>query len=537
MKETMNITLSKQKLIVYIVLTVLTIAVYGQVSHFDFVNLDDNMMVYENVHIQKGFTAEGLRWAFTTNHADLWSPLIWLSLMLDYRFYGLNAGGYHITNLIWHLLSALLLFGFLNRATKTLWPSAFAAAVFALHPLHVESVAWVTERKDVLSAFFWMLTLFLYVRYTEKPSAGKYLVVLLSFFCGLISKPMIVTLPVIMILLDYWPLNRFETKKENMILWQVKEKASFFILSAVFSAVTFYVQYYVPSTKDYTAQTPIPLDLRLSNAAVSFVTYLEKTFWPHGMGFFYPLPASIPAWQAFGALLLILAVTVFVLAAIKRAPYLFVGWTWFVIAILPVIKILQIGNDAMADRYHYLPSIGLSVMVAWGVSALFKSESARKYILFPSALAAVALLAALSWHQLGYWKNSITLFGHTAQVTEGNYLAYSRMGNAYGREGNFQKAIACFDEVIRIRPDYVIAYNGRGLCYNALGMHERAIEELNQAVRLNPKYAPAYVNRAISYFVLGDAVSGCLDAQRACELGNCMSLQQAQANGFCINAK
>ncbi len=531
----MNINSSKQKLIVYIVLTVVTIVVYGQVSHYGFINLDDNMMVYENGHIQTGITADALRWAFTTNHADLWSPLLWLSLLADYQLYGLNAGGYHITNLILHLLGALMLFWFFDRATKSLWPSAFVAAVFALHPLHVESVAWITERKDVLSAFFWMLTLCLYVRYIEKPVAGRYLAVLFSFFCGLISKPMIVTLPVIMILLDYWPLNRFEARKGSRVLWQVKEKAPLFILSAVFSLITFYVQYYVPSTKDYSLQTPIPLDLRLSNAAVSFVSYLEKTLWPRDMAIFYPLPASIPAWQAFGALLMILAVTVFVIAAIKRAPFLFVGWFWFAIAILPVIKLLQIGKDAMADRYHYLPSIGLSVMVIWGVSTLFKSESTRRYILLPSALAAVALLAAVSWHQCGYWKNSITLFGHTAQATKDNYLAYSRLGNAYGREGNFQKAIACFDEVIRIRPDYVIAYNGRGLSYNALGMPQRAIEELNQAVRLDPKYAPAYINRAISYLVLGDTVSGCRDAQSACELGNCMALQQAQANGFCRN--
>ena len=413
MLDKINISPKKQKLIVYIILTVATLAVFWQVNQYDFVNLDDQVYVTENDHIQSGITPEGFCWAFSTTYAGFWHPLTWLSLMLDDQLHGLNAGGYHLTNLILHILSTLLLFWLFNRMTGAIWKSAFVAAFFALHPLHVESVVWIAERKDVLSAFFWMLTLCLYVYYTEKPVIKRYLLVLFGFVCGLMSKSMVVTLPVVMIFLDYWPLRRFEFTENNCVLWQLKEKTPFVIFSAVSFVLTIYSQYN-PSVKYY------PLSSRIANAPVSFVTYLEKTFIPNDLAAFYPFPVQIPLWQVLGSTLLILAVSAVVIIAVKRLPYLFSGWLWYAITLLPVIGIIEVGDFAMADRYTYLPSIGVAIMLAWGIPSLIKSENIRKKILFPVSIATIAIMAVLAWQQCGYWKNSIELWNHALHVTRDN---------------------------------------------------------------------------------------------------------------------
>jgi len=567
----LNIGDHKKKFFIYIILVLVTLAVYWQVHGFDFINFDDQVYLINNINFQSDVTPDVLRWAFTTNHADLWNPFLWLSFILDYQFYGLNPGGYHITNLILHILSALLLFLLINRTTQTVWPSAFVAAIFALHPLHVESVAWATERKDVLSAFFWMLTLCLYAWYTEKPSVRKYLLVFFSFFCALMSKSMVVTLPAIMILLDYWPLNRFETQKNkiNLILWQLKEKTPFFILSAVFSIITFYVQYYIPSLRHFPVLKPSPLDSRLANAAVSFVTYLEKTFWPHDMAVFYPYPSHIPTWQVIAASMLIIVISALVIFMIKRLPYLFVGWLWYVITILPVIKIVQIGSDAMADRYHYLPSIGISIMVVWGFLSLIRNESVRKYILFPSAVAIVALLAVLTWQQCGYWKNSIELWGHALKVTRDNALAHGNYASALYEEGNIEEALSHYNKAILLKPDKedgsfynsrgaifhlknqfqlalndyskaininaanYRAYNNRGITYATIGRIDLALEDFNKAAFYKPDFADAYDNRTFIYYKQGNKASCCYNAKKACELGKCENWEALVNEGFC----
>ena len=399
MLNKINISPDRQKLIVYLVLTVVTLATFWQVHQYDFIDFDDHVYVTENSHIQSGITLDGFRWAFSTRYADLWNPLVWLSFMFDYQLHGLNAGGYHLTNLILHLMSSLLLFWLFNRMIGAIWRSAFVAALFALHPLHVESVAWIAERKDVLSAFFWMLTLCLYVYYTEKPSIRRYLPVLLCFACALMSKPMVVTLPIVMILLDYWPLDRLQSrkivtntpevmsvstnkgKKKNKLkketlnenisppsnqklsetkiagiipLWQLLEKIPFFILSAVLVIITLYTPNN-PAKLETTYLEQLPLISRIANAPVAFVTYLVKTFWPHDLAFFYPFPDQIPLWQVLGASLLILVINVAVIVMMKRLPYLFAGWMWYAITIAPVIGIIQISKSApyaMADRYH-----------------------------------------------------------------------------------------------------------------------------------------------------------------------------------------
>ncbi len=482
----------KQILIVYIVLIFSTLAVFWQVNRFDFVNIDDAVYVTENNFVCSGITLDGFRWAFITTYAEFWHPLTWLSLMLDSNFYGLNAGGYHLTNLLLHILSTLMLFWLFLRMTKEIWKSAFVAALFALHPLHVESVAWIAERKDVLSAFFWMLTLCLYVFYTEKPVVKRYLLVLLCFVCGLMSKSMVVTLPVVMLLLDYWPLGRLQSNNNKLSeikiagiipLWQLQEKTPFFIFSAISSIITFYAQY-KSSIKDF----PFPFGSRMANAPVSFVTYLERIFWPHDLAFFYPFSDQFPVWQVCGSVLLILAISAVVIVVMKRLPYLFVGWLWYTITILPVIGIIHvgIGKHAMADRYTYLPSVGIVIMLAWGIPLLIKSEDIRKKILVPAGIVVLVILAFLTWKQCRYWENSIELFSHTLHITPDYTNGYYNRGIAYDKIGQYQLAINDYNKAISLDANYVNAYNNMGIVYGKLGQYQRAIENFNRAIGLAP---------------------------------------------------
>jgi tetratricopeptide (TPR) repeat protein len=497
MLNRINLNSDRQKLIIYLTLTVVTFTVFWQVNLYDFTNFDDPLYVTENSHIQSGITLTGIRWAFATTYADsLWHPLIWLSLMLDYQLFGLNAGGYHITNLILHIFSTLLLFWLFNRMTGAIWKSAFVAAIFALHPLHVESVAWIAERKDVLSAFFWMLTLCLYVYYTEKPVIKRYLPVVFCFVLALMSKPMVITLPVILILLDYWPLKRFEFREGNFVLWQLKEKIPFFILSAVFSLITIYTQYN-PSIKYF------PFGLRIANASVSYITYLEKTFMPSDLAVFYPYPAQIPLWQVLGATLLILVISALVIGAAKRLPYLFVGWLWYAITLLPVIGIVQSGEQAMANRYHYLPSIGIAIILAWCIPLFFTHQNLRKIILFPAGVFFISILSFITWQQCGHWQNSIKLWNYNLQITKNNALAHNNLGLALFTNGKSKEAIGHYNKAIRLIPDNVIFYNNRANSYAALGQLKRAIEDYNEAIRLNPHFSDAYCNLGIIQIKLG----------------------------------
>ncbi|MCE5210493.1 MAG: tetratricopeptide repeat protein [Deltaproteobacteria bacterium] len=528
MSNELNINVGKQKLIVYIVLIIAALVVYWQVSQFDFLNYDDPVYVTENSHIQSGITLKGIDWAFSTTHAEFWHPLTWLSLMFDYELYGLNAGGYHVTNIILHILSVLLLFRLFHRMTGALWKSAFVAAFFALHPLRVESIAWISERKDVLSAFFWMLTLCLYVYYVEKPAIKRYLLVLFSFICGLMSKPMLVTLPVIMILLDYWPLKRFESQKGSLFLWQLREKIIFFIVSAVFSIITIYAQPGI-STNDLS----FPLESRIINALGSFVVYIGKTFWPGNLTVCYPFIAQAPAWQVSGAVLLILAVSAAVILANRRWPYLFAGWFWYAVALLPVIGIIPGGYNAMADRYVYLPSIGIAIMMAWGVPLLFKSENLCKKILFPAALAFLIIMSVLTWKQCGYWRDSLTLFSHALHVNSHNYHAHINVASYLVKENNFKEALYYYDKAIEIKPDKADAYNNRGIVYAKMGRYQLAIDDFNKAISLQPDNANIFTNRATFYLNQGNEKLGCKDARKACDLGNCSILDIAQGNGHC----
>lgn len=495
----MNLSTEKNKLMLGIILTIITLAVYWQVTQYEFVSFDDNIYVTENSHIRSGITLDGILWAFSTRYFDGWHPLVWLSFILDYEFFGLNAKGYHLTNLILHILNTLLIFLLFSRMTGVIWRSAFIAAFFALHPLHVESVAWISERKDVLSAFFGILTLCAYVYYTEKPDIRRYLPVLLLFICALTCKPMVVTLPVIMMLLDYWPLSRCrsrsESGKNNFFLWQLKEKAPFFILSAFFVVMTVYAHPDRPVRR-------FPLDDRLSNAFVSFVAYLGKSFWPHNMAVFYPFPAQIPLWQIAGASLLMITVTLIVFKIARRFPHVFVGWLWYVIMIVPVIGVIQVSNHAMADRYTYLSSIGIAVVVGWGVPALFKKEEHKKKILFSAGIAFLTMLSILTWKQAHYWKNTTTLFEHALNVTEKNYIAHNNLGVILFEKGKIAEAVFHFNKSIHIEPDYIDAYINLGNAYAKQGESGKAFDNFNKAITLNPDHLnnfDAYNNRGIAY--------------------------------------
>jgi protein O-mannosyl-transferase len=552
-----NINSSKQIRIIYVFLIIVTIAVFAQVTQMGFINYDDDVYVTGNSHLQSGITMKGICWAFGKPYAEFWHPLTLLSLMMDYQLYGMNPLGYHLTNLILHILSTLLLFWLFNRMTGAVWRSALVAAVFALHPLHVESVAWISERKDVLSAFFWILTLCLYVYYTEKPFLRRYLLVLFCFVCGLMSKPMLVTLPVVMILLDYWPLKRFILNRDNVILWQLREKTPFFIFSAIFSIITIRAQSIM--------HVEYPLTLRIANAPVSFITYLEKIFWPSDLAFVYPFPNQIPAWQVAGSTVLIIAVSIAVILSRKKLPYLFVGWFWYAITILPVIGIVSVG-DPMADRYIYLPSIGVVIIMAWSIPVLIKSAVRRKIILFPAGVAVLAILSVLTWKQCVYWKNSVDLFNHTLRVTKNNFLAYNNLGlaltdegkvneaidnynkgirimphvmifnnrgRAFGELGQYKLALEDFNKALRLDPNYYIAYFNKGIVYGKLSQYKPAIEEFNKSILINPDYAEAYHRRGVAYLLQDDKTNGCRDAQKACDLGHCQLFEFVVSRGYC----
>jgi tetratricopeptide (TPR) repeat protein len=483
-------------LIIYIVLVLSSLTVFWQVNEFDFVNLDDTTYITSNSHIQSGITWKELRWAFSTTHGEYWHPVTWLSLMLDYHFFGLNAGGYHIINLILHILSTLLLFWLFNRITGTIWQSAFVAAVFALHPLHVECVAWIAKRRDILSAFFGILTLCLYVYYTEKPLLKKYALIFFPFVLALMSKPMVITLPVIMVLLDYRPLNRFQSVQGNFILWQLREKSPFLILAGLFSLVTIYA-------RDDTFMTHFPLTSRISNAVISFVTYLGKTFYPHDLIVLQLFPLHIPLWNMLFSTILIIFVSLAVILTLKYSPYLLVGWLWYTITILPMLGIIQYGHLSMSDHHTYFPLIGITIMMAWGIPLLFPSENSRKKILFPAGIAAITILAVLTWRQCNYWKNSITLFSHTLQITNNNYIAHNYLGSEFLKNKDFKKAIAHYNDAIRLKPDMVNYYGDRANAYFQIGQYYRALEDYSKAIQLRPLEGQYYSNRGNAYVKLG----------------------------------
>jgi protein O-mannosyl-transferase len=556
----------------------LTLITFWPLLHHEFVNYDDPIYVTENPRVASGLSWQNVGWALRTGHAANWHPVTWLSHMLDVQLFGLNPGWHHFTSLLFHAANTVLLFGLLHRMTQAAGRSAVVAALFAVHPLHVESVAWVAERKDVLSGFFFMLTLWAYVRYVEQstlhapgsdvttcapgaerqstenhPTAAPfpvsrftfyvlryYLLALLFFALGLMSKPMLVTLPFVLLLLDYWPLDRCELKTQNsklktILLLLVREKIPFFVLSAATSVVTMLVQSQGGAVRSMGA---FPFSQRLGNAAVACFCYLGQTFWPVNLAVFYPMPDRVPLGLfalAVGVLGCVTAASLFrfPVFGFRTSKAASMGWFWFLIMLIPVIGLVQVGMQQRADRYMYLPSIGLFVLLVWGCAEWWPGKL-TKVGLAAGAIAGCALAAHV---QVGHWQNSERLFRHALEVTRGNYIAHNNLGYALFTQGKVDDAIAHyesalqlnpnyedahsnlgralaaqgkyaaagvhFEAVLKLRPDDFKAHNNLGNVLAEQGRHPEAVLQFQEALRLKPNHAGAHNNLAISYQELG----------------------------------
>jgi tetratricopeptide (TPR) repeat protein len=484
-------------------LTAAVLLIYWPVTGYDFISLDDNLYVVENASLQKGISLTGLAWAMGTFHTTNWHPLTWLSFLVDYELFGLNPAGYHFGNLILHLLNTLLLFLLLWRMTGAVWKGAAVTALFAIHPLNIESVVWIAERKNLLSTFFWILTLLVYARYAEKPEWKRYSMILVCFILGLMAKPMLVTLPFILLLLDYWPLQRFSLSGRNrsggiqdragqrkFLILPLLEKIPLILLSLLSAWVTFYAARSGGAVKTIAA---FPLIGRIENAIISYAMYLYKMLWPTDLAIFYPYPVGRPLWQVGLSILFLVAVTVFVCIKGRTHRYLITGWFWYGITLLPVIGLVQVGFQSMANRYAYISLIGIFMIVAWGVPDLLKRFSGRRYL--PAVSVAVILAFAFCTKSaLPDWKNSETVFQQALKVTKNNHIAELGMGNVWFGRGDLSKAQDHYLVSLRIKPDFEEAYNNLGVVYGGLAKPQEAEAAFRQALALNPDYAEARIN-------------------------------------------
>jgi cytochrome c-type biogenesis protein CcmH/NrfG len=469
---------------------VLTWAVFGQTVRYDFVNYDDPRYVYQNTRITGGISLANVGWAFTHIHSENWHPLTTITHMLDCQLYGLKAGWHHLTNVLLHCLAVILLFMALERMTGALWRSAFVAAVFAVHPLHVESVAWIAERKDVLSALFFMLTLLAYLHYTRAPSIGRYLKVALVVALGLMSKPMLVTLPFVLLLLDYWPLGRIGAQRSHrgrQMLQLVLEKIPLIALSAVSSIVTFLAQ---RGAIGWTEQ--LPVSARISNSLVAYVVYIRQMFWPAGLAVFYPHPENrLPVWEISLALIVLIGITGAAFVLRKRAPYFIIGWLWYLGMLVPVIGLVQVGWQGHADRYTYLPQIGLYIAVTWAATDLTRSWRFQRIAL---GAAVLVIVAALTWWarvQTSYWRNSETLFTHALVVTTNNDVALNNLGILYLEKGQLDDAISRLQAAIDLRPENGPAHNNLAKALLQKGDITKAMVHYRKFLEIEPENVEA----------------------------------------------
>jgi Flp pilus assembly protein TadD len=480
-----------------IALTVIIGAVYMQVGNHPFFGFDDADYVTNNPYIENGITGKSLVWALTSVEAYNWHPVTWLSHISVAHFFGMDPRTHHLTNVAIHILATLLLFLLLFRLTDALWQSLFVAALFALHPLHVESVAWVAERKDVLSALFCFLTLHFYSHYVSKRKPLLYLLALLSFVLGLMSKSMLVTLPALMLLMDYWPLCRLQPQcrkqaehhPRDSMAGCIREKLPFFACSLISAVITIYAQNKGGVVRGL---QEIPFLLRCENALVAYVTYIGKTLWPHNLAFFYPFPVSIPLWKIAGSLLIMLVLSVAAIRTRHSFPYLAVGWFWFLITLVPVIGLIQVGGQSMADRYTYIPITGLFMAATWGASDLLKVFRYRKAILALIAGAVIFASILLTWRQIGYWRDNISVYQHTLHVTSGDYLIHSFLGAALADNGELDAALHEHSEALRLHPNDTTVHYNLALALVSAGEPEPAIREFQAAILLDPNNVQAH---------------------------------------------
>jgi tetratricopeptide (TPR) repeat protein len=470
-------------LLICLILSLVTFASYWQVKNNALIDFDDPLYVTENKGIQSGFTIESFKWAFITNQAYNWHPLTWLSLMLDYRLFGLGPAGYHLTNLVFHIANTLLLFYVLFLMTGALWRSAFVAALFALHPLHVESVAWVSERKDVLSTFFWLLTMWFYVRYVKRPSFASYIPIFISLALGLMAKQMLVTLPFVLLLIDYWPLNRFLNSKFS-ILNSIIEKIPLFALSLIASLIVLYVQSKATLVRGI---HQFPIGFRIENALLAYAGYIGKLFYPLNLGILYPYPLTDPPmWQVAAAGLLLLGITIVVFRFSNNRRWLIIGWFWYLGTLVPVIGLVQVGLQSMADRYTYIPLIGLFIIVSWGAAELAEKLKCKPAVLAASAVVVLSFLSFLTYRQVSFWKDSITLFEHTVAVTRDNDILHYNLGRLYLQQGVPDKAIFHWTQAVSIKPDQPTIHKNLASLLAQNGNIDEAIDHYRQALIYKP---------------------------------------------------
>ena len=500
--------------IILILLIASTLVVFWQVRNHDFVNLDDIDYVTGNDQVGNGWTKDGIRWAFTSTLHGHWHPLTWLSHMTDCQLFGMNPGRHHLVSVLLHVINTILLFQVLSGMTKETWRSAFVAALFALHPLHVEPVCWVSDRKDVLSTLFWMLAAGAYFMYTKKPGLSRYLLVLGAFLLGLLAKPVVVTLPFVLLLLDYWPLKRFATppskgeeENENLedrddgpkagslfhLFW---EKALFFIVAGIFVFIAVSV---MKSGKlpNLGAQAMVPAEIHFDKALFHYAVYMGKLFWPVDLAIPYLEPSAVTNRQLWGSALILMAVTILVFWKGRRHPYLPTGWLWYILTLLPASGLVKGGPYVIADRYTYVPLIGLFIMIAWGVPDLLEKWRHRRLALGLAALLVIIGLLICTWIQIGHWKDSVTLFTHTIKVTKNNYVGHNNLGFALMKQDRFPEAKEHLLEALRLKPEYAKAHNNLGVTSTKLGEIDEALSHFSEAVRIMPDLLDAHNNLGV----------------------------------------
>ena len=542
-------TFGRPDLLIMLGLVVMTLAIYAQVIGHQFITLDDDVYIKENAMVSRGVTLAGVGWAFTTFDQGNWHPLTWIAHMIDSQLFGLNAGGHLLVNTLIHVANTLLVFWFLLRTTQARWPSALVAALFALHPLHVESVAWAAERKDTLSTFFGLLSLIAYVRYANAPSIGRYAWTAITLALGLLAKPMLVTWPFVMLLLDYWPLHRFNGQPTRRILgeggWSVVrslvvEKIPLFALVAASAVITSLAQSHGGAVRTF---QDFPIALRLANALVSYVKYVLLTFWPNDLAVYYPYTtAGTPAWQIVCAAFLLIGITALCFFQRKSRPYLVIGWLWFLGTLVPVIGIVQVGGQTMADRYFYIPSIGLFIVIAFGLADVARSWHVAPSLRAGLAVVVLLILATLTNAQIHRWSDSFTLFKHTLAVTPPNLMVENNLGSALSRSGlhdeaaaHFEKALAIIpahydsllhdtllnmgitrfyqnrlpeaveycQSALRLRPDAPKAHDLLGMALAMQGHGEAALDEMRHAAELAPNDAEIQKDLGVTLARLG----------------------------------
>lgn len=497
-----------------LILVIINVAVFFQLPGYDFVNFDDNRYVYENDVVKNGISLQGIKLAFTTVHLSNWHPITWLSHMFDCQLFGLDAGMHHLTGLLIHIINCILLLVLLNTLSGELWKSFFVAVLFAIHPLHVESVAWISERKDVLSTMFLLLTIITYSFYTQTKSASRYLLTIFFFLLGGMAKPMVVTLPFILMLLDYWPLNRL--RNQNVLKYKsnlnilIVEKIPFVIISLIMCVITILAQ------KDAVVKLDdIPIFMRIANAAVSYCAYLFSFIWPTNLSVFYPYPETIPALAIVASGLFIVSVSVFAWIKVKIYPYIFVGWFWYLGTLVPVIGIVQVGLQSRADRYTYIPLIGIFIIAVWGISFLWEKYRLSRIVFVLVAQLIIAMFALCSYWQVSYWKNSYTLFDHAVKVTNNNYIAYNNLGSHFGGMGT--ESIQYFLKAIEIKPDFVMAYNNLARAYLIEVKSQKSMNLRQEVSQVNFDSPIALNNIGLAFSMQDDFTEAIKHFQKAIE--------------------